>query len=164
MITNIDADVNHAFDVRPAIVRNVSGWGTSPIGPTKQPSGTSTTMASPANLAKLFQVSFEYRTLTTTELSKQDNGPFEDSVMVAEPVQDEVRKAQEGRVLLLARKYELGRVSPEESARLQILTERLRRLDPAITAGDWERAIDVAEDIRAQSAELEAFAVEYGLK
>jgi hypothetical protein len=52
---------------------------------------------------------------------------------------DPVRKTNDARVALLARKYVAKeKFSDEDTARLAILTERVRRLLPAVTEGELE--------------------------
>lgn len=47
--------------------------------------------------------------------------------------------ANQSRLELLARKYVSGQLSTEESARLAIVSERVRRLIPRVTLQDFER-------------------------
>ena len=61
--------------------------------------------------------------------------------------QNPLGKARDDRIALLVRKYE-GKTNSEDSARLAILTERIRRLSPSIPV----KALDLMEDM-VQSAE-----------
>lgn len=104
-------------------------------------------------------------TLTTSDLAepstrRSNHGRADVEVDQMEPA----ARAREDRVVLLARKYEAGRISREESARLEILTQRIRRLDPRITVEDWERVIGVAEFMDREREDLRAFAEEFGLE
>jgi hypothetical protein len=56
--------------------------------------------------------------------------------------------ANRDRLVFLSRKYARG-CSPEEEARLEILTERVRALLPRITDDDFRRLEDVAEELAA---------------
>lgn len=65
--------------------------------------------------------------------------------------------ANESRLVLLARKYAQKRLSPEETARLEIVTERVRQLAPSVGASDFERvdaAIGRLQEIAAETTEL----------
>jgi hypothetical protein len=61
--------------------------------------------------------------------------------------------ANRDRLELLARAYVAGKLSPEEDARLAIVTERVRRLIPRVTVDDVEQLERVAEDVRRIEAE-----------
>jgi hypothetical protein len=60
------------------------------------------------------------------------------------------------RLELLAREYVVGKLSPEEEARLVIVTERVRRLIPRVTAEDFEMLERIFED----AAQIEAEDIE----
>ena len=53
-----------------------------------------------------------------------------------EQAHNEIEKANETRIALLARKYASSQTTPEESARLNILTEKIQQLMPSITDED----------------------------
>ena len=57
------------------------------------------------------------------------------------------------RLELLARQYVSGDLSPEEEARLAIVTERVRRLIPRVTAEDFEMLERILEDANQVEAE-----------
>ena len=57
------------------------------------------------------------------------------------------------RLALLARQYVAGELSPEEEARLAIVTERVRRLIPRVTAEDFEMLERILEDATRIEAE-----------
>lgn len=52
------------------------------------------------------------------------------------------------RLKLLARKYARKGLTSEEQARLEIVSERVRRLIPRVTAEDFERLEALAEEVR----------------
>jgi hypothetical protein len=76
---------------------------------------------------------------------------------------DEVMKARDARLALLARKYE-GTASIEDGARLQILTERLRKLSPRVTSRDVEQVADMVSEAERVAARLEAVKKKFGLR
>jgi hypothetical protein len=76
---------------------------------------------------------------------------------------DEVMKARDARLALLARKYE-GTASIEDGARLQILTERLRKLSPRVTSSDVEQVTDMVSEAERIAARLEAVKKKFGLR
>jgi hypothetical protein len=61
--------------------------------------------------------------------------------------------ANRDRLELLARAYVARKLSPEEDARLAIVTERVRRLIPRATVGDFEQLQRMAEDVRRIESE-----------
>jgi hypothetical protein len=76
---------------------------------------------------------------------------------------DEILKARDVRLALLARKYE-GAASVEDTARLQILTERLRKLSPRVTDRDVEQVAEMVADAEAISARMAAVKEKFGLR
>jgi hypothetical protein len=72
-------------------------------------------------------------------------------------------KARDLRLALLARKYE-GAASVEDTARLQILTERLRNLAPRVTAKDVEQVALMVADAEVIAAKLAAVKDKFGLR
>jgi hypothetical protein len=76
---------------------------------------------------------------------------------------DEVLKARDVRLALLARKYE-GAASVEDTARLQILTERLRKLAPRVTDKDVEQVAEMVADAEGIAARLAAVKEKFGLR
>ena len=72
-------------------------------------------------------------------------------------------RAQDQRVTLLARKYIEGHFSGEEDARLRILTERLRRLIPRVTAGDLEAIESIAVEVDRAGEQNQAIRRSLGL-
>lgn len=76
---------------------------------------------------------------------------------------DEVLKARDARLALLARKYE-GAASVEDTARLQILTERLRKLSPRVTDKDVEQVAEMVADAEGIAARLAAVKEKFGLR
>jgi hypothetical protein len=72
--------------------------------------------------------------------------------------QSPLSKARDDRIALLVRKYE-GLSSAEDSARLAILTERIRRLSPNIPAKAldlMEEMVQSAEDVSTDLADIRA--------
>jgi hypothetical protein len=76
---------------------------------------------------------------------------------------DEVLKARDVRLALLARKYE-GTASVEDTARLQILTERLRKLAPRVTDKDIEQVAEMVADAEDIATRLAAVKEKFGLR
>jgi hypothetical protein len=76
---------------------------------------------------------------------------------------DDVLKARDARLALLARKYE-GAASVEDTARLQILTERLRKLSPRVTEKDVEQVAEMVADAEGIAARLAAVKEKFGLR
>jgi hypothetical protein len=76
---------------------------------------------------------------------------------------DDVLKARDARLALLARKYE-GSASVEDTARLQILTERLRKLSPRVTEKDVEQVAEMVADAEGIAARLAALKEKFGLR
>ena len=65
--------------------------------------------------------------------------------------------ANRTRLELLARLYVVKKLSPQENARLKIVTERIRSLIPRVTIEDFEALAEIAQDaqtIRAQNDAL----------
>ena len=101
-------------------------------------------------------------TPTAAELIQPAKDEELDDIRAAEPTVDPVKLARDARIALLARRYE-KRATVEDEARFQILTERLRRLAPVVTArdlelystmlGGLERADALIERIRARRAQ-----------
>jgi hypothetical protein len=61
--------------------------------------------------------------------------------------------ANRTRLELLAREFIGGQLSTEEQARLAIVSERVRRLIPSVTAEDYEALETMLEDVRRIEAE-----------
>jgi hypothetical protein len=78
-------------------------------------------------------------------------------------VEDEVMKARDARLALLARKYE-GTASIEDGARLQILTERLRKLSPRVTSEDVAQVEDMVSEAERIAARLDAVKKKFRLR
>lgn len=95
------------------------------------------------------------------ELRSNQRRDFTQDASTGEP--DALTKASEARITLLVRQYE-GVKSREESARLAILTQRIRRLSPRVTADELDAVsemVDQAEDIAMRIA---AVREKFGLK
>ena len=52
--------------------------------------------------------------------------------------QDEAEKANVARLILLARKYAVGSISPEDTARYEIVSEKVRYMMPRILPQDFD--------------------------
>jgi hypothetical protein len=77
--------------------------------------------------------------------------PVEEAFQISE-----AEIANRTRLALLARQYEASRLSIEEEARLAIVTERVRRLIPRVTAEDFETLQAILEDVEhIESADIE---------
>jgi hypothetical protein len=61
-----------------------------------------------------------------------------------------VRNASRGRMELLARKYAEKNLTPEQSARLSILTERVRAIMPRVSDDDFQ-ALDKLDSLLEKS-------------
>jgi hypothetical protein len=61
-------------------------------------------------------------------------------------LESEAEATNRSRLELLARRYVTKQLSPEEDARLAILTEKIRRLIPRVTIEDFERLESMAEE------------------
>lgn len=70
---------------------------------------------------------------------------------------DPLDAASEDRIRLLAKKFESG-INREELARLEILSARLDRLAPQVTARDVEVLEQMAEKIEGLKVEIDNFA------
>jgi hypothetical protein len=83
---------------------------------------------------------------------------------IAEEMSEEPRSvvspadsANQSRLELLAREYVAGQLSTEESARVAIVSERVRRLIPRVTLEDFERLEAIGrelKEIESDNAEL----------
>lgn len=70
--------------------------------------------------------------------------------------------ASEQRLALLVQKHE-GASTREENARLKILTQRLRRLSPRVTAGDVVALTTMVEQIEEVSTDLDDIRRQFGI-
>lgn len=70
-----------------------------------------------------------------------------------EPRMSDAEIANRDRLELLARAYVAGQLSPEEEARLAIVSERVRRLIPRVTVEDFEELGRLAEEIKSIESE-----------
>jgi len=73
------------------------------------------------------------------------------------PALSPVESANQTRLELLAREYVAGQLSNEESARLAIVSERVRRMIPRVTLQDFERLEGIGKELKeieADNAEL----------
>lgn len=65
----------------------------------------------------------------------------------AEERENEFDKLNNQRISLLARKYENTRFSREDSARLEILKARVRRMRPSVTVDDYEALAKISDEV-----------------
>lgn len=82
---------------------------------------------------------------------------------LAPEADDPVIRARDARIALLARKYE-GISTTEDDARLQILTQRLRRLGPRVTPEDLNSLSTMVKQLEETSADLEEIRGKFGLR
>ena len=80
---------------------------------------------------------------------------------VADPAVDAVVRAATSRSVLLARKYGRGGVDREEASRLEILTERLRRLSPRVELAEIDVLTGMVNDMEALSSQLAVMRAKY---
>ncbi len=67
------------------------------------------------------------------------------------------------RLAILAQEFEGVDLSREDQARLAILTHRLRRLSPSVTARSWTVAEEILTELESVSAHIDAIGAKYGL-
>jgi hypothetical protein len=65
------------------------------------------------------------------------------------PQESEAEVTNRSRLELLARHYVTKKLSPEEDARLAIVTEKIRKLIPRVTIEDFERLHAIAQESEA---------------
>jgi hypothetical protein len=75
-------------------------------------------------------------------------------------VEDSARRA---RVALLVKKHE-GKTSREDGARLAILTERIRKLDPRVTTQQLDSMADMVGQLESVSTNLDLIREKYALR
>jgi hypothetical protein len=76
---------------------------------------------------------------------------------------DTADRARDARVVLLARKYE-GISTTEDEARIEILTQRLRRLSPRVTPKDLDQLTLMVGQLEEVSSNLDEIRSKFGLK
>jgi hypothetical protein len=109
------------------------------------------------------QVPLLKREADSTATAEELRAPREQQVSHRDQDDDEVLKARDVRLALLARKYE-GVASVEDTARLQILTERLRKLSPRVTDKDVEQITEMVAEAEGIAARLAAVKEKFGLR
>lgn len=67
------------------------------------------------------------------------------------------------RLAILAREFEGAELTREDEARLAILTQRLRRLAPKVTAKSWTIAEEALTQLETVSARIDDISARYGL-
>ena len=77
---------------------------------------------------------------------------------------EEIENVNRDRIELLARKYARKKLSKEDIARLEIVRERMRKLVPRVTTKDFEKLVEIAEDIKRIGDEDDRLREELGLK
>jgi len=91
--------------------------------------------------------------LSVFETLLRDEDSNEDPQIVA---------ARDSRITLLVKKYE-GNTDREDNARLEILTQRLRKLSPIVTNHELTSATEIVDDLEAISSRLNTVMERYGL-
>jgi hypothetical protein len=95
----------------------------------------------------------------TEERSVEESPPFLPSISslpMEVPHTSEAEATNRARLELLARQYVARQLSTEEEARLAIVSEKVRRLIPRVTAEDFEALESIIEEAkRIESADLE---------
>ncbi len=81
----------------------------------------------------------------------------------AEERLDEVTSARDRRLELLARQF-VGESSPEDDARFHILTQRLRRLVPSVSADAWQALDTVTSTLEEVSGNLDELKKQFDLR
>ncbi len=99
-------------------------------------------------------------TATAAELREAFPSELE---QLAPEADDPVIRARDARVALLARKYE-SISTTEDDARLQILTQRLRRLSPRVTREDLNSLSTMVGQLEETSADLDEIRGKFGLR
>jgi hypothetical protein len=66
---------------------------------------------------------------------------------IEEPEPSRLDRSVRERLILLSRKYTEGAFSTEEASRLEIVTSRLRQLLPRSTSPDFERLLEIVEEV-----------------
>lgn len=82
---------------------------------------------------------------------------------IATPPDDAVNRDRDARVALLARKYE-GVSTTEDEARIEILTQRLRKLSPRVTTKDLDNVSAMLGQLEEVSSNLDEIRGKFGLK
>ena len=103
---------------------------------------------------------------TISEVENQSSQlltPIDDPTMVENLTEDpKIAAARDIRIILLVKKYE-GKSDREDNARLEILTQRLRRLSPVVTDHELTSATEIVDDLEAISSNLNKIRERYGL-
>lgn len=76
---------------------------------------------------------------------------------------DEAQEVNEERLELLTRKYGNKSFSAEDEARLEALTEKVRRLIPRVTEKDWQALEEVTSRLDAIEERTRSIRKKYGL-
>ena len=112
------------------------------------------------SLSDLKALALPTETSVTVWLSRALTEPAVGSLENVEPededvgLEDESEMANSERLELLARRYADQKFSPEEGARLAVVTARIRRLIPRVTETDLENLAVVAEEVHEVSARV----------
>ena len=100
---------------------------------------------------------------TATAAELREAFPSKSLEQLAPEADDPVIRARDARVALLARKYE-SISTREDDARLQILTQRLRRLSPRVTPEDLNSLSTMVDQLEETSADLDEIRAKFGLR
>ncbi|MBI3915959.1 MAG: hypothetical protein HY322_02995 [Betaproteobacteria bacterium] len=105
------------------------------------------------DLQMLWNVMWLTPMLSDEPVRRVSRGHGAEEVLVGD---DPFERANRDRITLLARQYAAKDFSGEERARLEIVTERVRRLLPAVTVAEYESLARVLEMIKqAQESDAE---------
>lgn len=100
---------------------------------------------------------------TATAAELREAFPSKSLEQLAPEADDPVIRARDERLALLARKYE-SMSTREDDARLQILTQRLRRLSPRVTPEDLNSLSTMVGQLEETSADLDEIRAKFGLR
>jgi len=99
--------------------------------------------------------------LTADDLVSDRDRPAADEA--SQQGNDEISRARDARLTLLERKYD-GSASPEDVARFQLLTERIRKLMPRVTQQDFDTLNEMVESAESIAGTLASIRNEFGIR
>jgi hypothetical protein len=153
---------NHSLDVTPvnndlhtqAMAANIA----TPVARRDPPRGRTETAT--ITIASPFSENVFSHTLTGAEVRQGSRQAGLAQVPQKEGAEDTARRA---RVALLVKKHE-GKTTREDGARLDILTERIRKMDPRVTARQLDSMAGMIGDLESVSNSLDAIRAKYALR
>lgn len=101
-------------------------------------------------------------TATAADRQRIGSSYYETAPAELDRARSVIERASEARLALLAQKYE-GTATKEDSARLAILTERIRRLCPRVTPADLAALGEVVGEIEQITVGIEQLRQEFGI-